>query len=66
MAHFAKIQEDGIVETVVVINNSDILDIEGNESEEVGIAFCKSLYMEKKLIGFKLHIMKILEKTMLQ
>ena len=46
MAHFAKIQEDGIVETVVVINNSDILDIEGNESEEVGIAFCRSLYGE--------------------
>lgn len=46
MAHFAQIQENGTVENVIVVDNNDILDDENNESETVGIAFCKSLYGE--------------------
>ncbi len=43
MAHFAKIV-DGIVTDVIVVDNSDILDADGNESEEVGKAFCGNLF----------------------
>lgn len=44
MAHFAELSSDNIVLRVIVVDNEDILDADGNESEEVGIAFCKSLY----------------------
>jgi hypothetical protein len=39
MAHFALLNSDSIVTQVVVVNNSDIVDANGNESEQVGIAF---------------------------
>lgn len=39
MAHFAKLNENNQVIDVNVVNNEDILDENGNESEEVGIAF---------------------------
>jgi len=42
MAHFAKI-EDGVVTDVIVVDNSDILDSEGSESEDIGKAFCNNL-----------------------
>lgn len=44
MAHFASLDPADIVQTVIVICNSDILDAEGNESEAVGIAYCQRLY----------------------
>jgi hypothetical protein len=44
MAHFAELDKKGYVLRVIVINNSDILDENGNESEEKGIIFCKELY----------------------
>lgn len=44
MAHFAELDASSIVQRVIVINNSDILDEHGDESEAVGIAFCQSLY----------------------
>lgn len=44
MAHFAQLHTDDIVRQVIVVNNSDILDANGVESEALGIAFCKSLY----------------------
>lgn len=44
MAHFAKIDEFNRVSQVVVISNDCCLDENGQESEEVGIAFCKSIY----------------------
>lgn len=44
MAHFAKIDQNNKVIDVVVINNNDILDEHGNESEAKGIEFCKSLF----------------------
>ncbi len=43
MAHFAQLDDDNFVLQVIVVNNSDCLDENGNESEAVGVAFCKSL-----------------------
>jgi hypothetical protein len=44
MAHFAQLDASNIVLDVIVIDNDNILDPDGNESEPVGIAFCQSLY----------------------
>jgi hypothetical protein len=43
MAHFARLDENNIVQQVIVVNNEVILD-NGVESEQKGIDFCKSLY----------------------
>ena len=43
MAHFALIK-DNIVEQVVVVNNSDLINSEGNEQEALGVALCHSLF----------------------
>ena len=43
MAHFAEIDENNIVTRVIVVGDEDIKDSDGNESEAVGIAFCKAL-----------------------
>lgn len=43
MAHFAQIDEFGIVQRVIVVNNSELLDSNGIESESIGISFCSSL-----------------------
>ncbi len=45
MAHFAKIIDNKVVE-VIVINNEVIIDKHGQEQEQLGIDFCKSLYGE--------------------
>lgn len=44
MAHFAELNPTNVVTRVIVVGNPDCLDTEGNESEAVGIAFCKLLY----------------------
>ena len=44
MAHFAELNNNNIVLRVIVVNNSDILDENGVESEEIGKAFCESLF----------------------
>ncbi len=44
MAHFGKLDAENNVLEVIVINNEDCLDSNGNESEEVGIMFCQSLF----------------------
>lgn len=44
MAHFAQINENNAVLQVIVVNNSDILDENGAESEQKGIEFCQSLF----------------------
>lgn len=46
MAHFAELNENNIVTRVIVVNNEDILDENGNELEEVGILFCRNLLGE--------------------
>ena len=42
MAHFAKL-ENNVVTQVIVVSNQDILNEQGQESEEKGIAFCSNL-----------------------
>ena len=44
MAHFAQIGYENEVLRVSVVRNEDILDGNGNESEEVGIQFLKSVH----------------------
>lgn len=44
MAHFAKIDEFNKVSQVIVVSNDCCLDENGQESAEVGIAFCKSIF----------------------
>jgi len=43
MAHFAEINSEGIVQRVIVVDNKDTLDENGQESEAVGAAFCNNL-----------------------
>ena len=43
MAHFAQLDNDNRVLQVIVIDNNDILDENGVESEVVGQEFCTSL-----------------------
>lgn len=46
MAHFAQLDKNNTVINVIVIDNNNMLDENGDESEAVGIAFLKSLYGE--------------------
>jgi len=39
MAHFAKIDSDGLVTYVTKLHNDVLLDSEGNESEQIGIDY---------------------------
>jgi hypothetical protein len=43
MAHFALIK-DTIVQQVVVVDNANLSNSEGNEQEALGVAFCHSLF----------------------
>lgn len=43
MAHFAELDKNNIVTSVIVVNN-DVLMIDGNESENAGIDFLESIY----------------------
>lgn len=44
MAHYAEIDENNIVQQVIVINNNELLDETGQESEEKGAEFCKRIF----------------------
>lgn len=44
MAHFAQIDENGVVLQVIVVGNEHLLDEQGEEKEEIGISFCKRSY----------------------
>ena len=44
MAHFAELDDNNKVLRVLVIRNEDCLDLNGNESEQIGIDYCKSLF----------------------
>ena len=44
MAHFAELDENNIVKRVIVVNNSDCCNENGEEKEEIGIAFCERLF----------------------
>ena len=42
MAHFAQLNSNNTVLTVIVVGNDDITDGNGKESESVGISFCQN------------------------
>lgn len=44
MAHFAEIDDTNTVLRVIVVNNADTLNADGQEDEAVGIAFCQNLF----------------------
>lgn len=44
MAHFAEINHENQVLRVIIVGNNDCKDQYGQESEEIGIQFCKSLF----------------------
>ena len=46
MAHFAQLDENNVVMQVIVIADKDTADDKGKEKEEIGVAFCKSLFGE--------------------
>ena len=43
MAHFAQLDENNVVTQVIVVGNSDTADVNGVESESIGVAFCQQL-----------------------
>ena len=53
MANFAEINQENQVLRVVVIGDNDCKDQYGQESEEIGIQFCKSLFGDHT--NWKLH-----------
>jgi hypothetical protein len=44
MAHFAELDENNKVIQVIVVHNNELLDENGNESEQKGIDFCVNLF----------------------
>lgn len=44
MAHFARLDHNNMVINVVKVNNSDCVDSEGVENEQVGINFLQTLF----------------------
>ena len=44
MAHFCQLDENNVVTQVIVVGNDDCTDTNGNEVEEIGIAFCNKLF----------------------
>ena len=43
MAHFARLDENNVVQQVIVVANKDTADADGNELESIGVAFCQKL-----------------------
>ena len=44
MAHFAELDSNNVVLQVIVVDNDNTHDENGVEQEELGIAYCKSLF----------------------
>ena len=44
MAHFVQLDESNVVIQTIVVSNAEVIDVDGKESEEKGIAFCQSLF----------------------
>lgn len=44
MAHFAEIDDSNTVIRVVVVNDDDCLNADGQECEATGSAFCENLF----------------------
>jgi hypothetical protein len=43
MAHFAEIDDTNTVLRVIVVNNEDMLDQDGNENEVIGAKYCHDI-----------------------
>jgi len=43
MAHFAELDENNVVLSVIVVDNANLLDANGSESEQVGIDYIRSI-----------------------
>ena len=43
MAHFAELGENNVVLRVIVVDNKDTSDADGNEVEAIGAEFCRNL-----------------------
>jgi len=43
MAHFAEVDNNGVVQRIIVVANKDTADANGNEMESIGVAFCQKL-----------------------
>lgn len=46
MAHFAKVNTEGVVEEVIVVDNNDILDSNGEEQESIGQEYLRGVFGE--------------------
>jgi len=44
MAHFIKLDENNVVIDAIVVNNNDLLDSDGKESESIGQEMCRNLH----------------------
>ena len=44
MAHFARLDENNVVQTVIVVSNDDLFDEDGIEQETFGVAVCRSIF----------------------
>ena len=44
MAHFAKLNDNNVVEQVIVVDNDDLKDNSGIETESVGVGFCTKIF----------------------
>jgi len=44
MAHFAQVDENNMVVSVIVVDNKDTADANGVEKEYIGAAFCERLF----------------------
>jgi len=47
MAHFAQLDENNIVVEVIVINNEDLLDENGQEQESVGLEYIRTVLRDE-------------------
>ena len=53
MAHFAKLNENNIVGTVVVVSNDVLIDNNGEEQEQLGVDYLNNLYKTDNVIWKK-------------
>ena len=44
MAHFAQLDQNNVVTQVIKVDNNFCLDGSGRESEQIGVAYCQSLF----------------------
>jgi len=56
MAHFAQLDKNNIITNIIVVNNNELLDENGNEIEQKGIDLCQSIFgQDTKWIQTSIH-----------